>query len=71
MRRVFHADIEGKSPRPLILRVAILLGAIAFVAGHGVSMYYMRAHTGLSVGAFAGLILLVLVKHLGWFAPVF
>jgi hypothetical protein len=71
MVRVIHAGTAAMRRRPLLARIGILPGAVVLVAGHGAFLYYIRAHMGLSVGALAGLILLVLVKHLGLLAPVF
>ena len=71
MLRVIHAGTAAMRQRPLLARTVILFGAVALVAGHGAFLYYIRVHVGLSVGALAGLILLVLVKHLGLFAPAF
>lgn len=71
MLRVIHAVTAELRQRPLLARIVILFGAVALVAGHGAFLYYVRAHMGLSVGALAGLILLVLVKHLGLLAPAF
>ncbi len=71
MLRVIHAGTAAMSQRPLLARTVILFGAVVLVAGHGAFLYYVRVHTSLSVGALAGLILLVLVKHLGLLAPAF
>jgi len=71
MLRMIRAGTASMRQHPLVLRVVILLGAVVLVAGHGAFLYYMRVHIGLSVGALAGLILLVLVKHLGLLAPAF
>jgi membrane protein YdbS with pleckstrin-like domain len=71
MLRVIHAGTAAMRQHPLLARTVILFGAVVLVAGHGAFLYYVRAHVGLSVGALAGLILLVLVKHLGLLAPAF
>lgn len=71
MLRVIHAGTTAMRQRPLLARTVILLGAVALVAGHGAFLYYVRAHVGLSAEALVGLILLVLVKHLGLLAPAF
>jgi hypothetical protein len=71
MLRVIHAGSAAMRQRPLLALTVILFGAVALVAGHGAFLYYIRLHVGLSVGALAGLILLVFVKHLGLLAPAF
>jgi hypothetical protein len=71
MLRVIHAGTAAMRQRPLLARTVIFFGAVVLVAGHGAFLYYVRAHVGLSVEAFTGLILLVLVKHLGLLAPAF
>jgi len=49
----------------------VLAGAALLVAGHGVVLYYVSSHMALSVAAIAGLIAVVLAKHLGLFGPLF
>ena len=71
MPRVIHAGAVAMRQRPLLARTVILFGVVVLVAGYGAFLYYIRVHAGLSVGALAGLILLVLVKHLGLLAPAF
>ena len=71
MLRMIHAGTAAMRQRPLVARIMILFGAVVLVAGHGAFLYYVRVHMGLSVGALAGVILLVLVKHLGLLAPAF
>lgn len=69
MLRVIPAFAAAMRQRQLLVRIVIVFGAVVLVAGHGAFLYYVRVHAGLSFGALAGLILLVLVKHLGLFAP--
>lgn len=71
MLRVIHAVVSTIRQRRLLTRIVILFGAVALVAGHGAFLYYLRVHMGLSFGALGGLILLLLVKHLGLLAPAF
>ncbi len=69
--RLIHAGAVAMRQRPLLARIVIPSAAVVLAAGHGVFLYYIRGHMGLSVGAFAGVLLLVLVKHLGLLAPAF
>ena len=71
MLRVIHAGTAAMRQRPLLARTVIFFGVVVLVAGHGAFLYYVRVHVGLSVGALAGVILLVLAKHLGLLAPAF
>jgi hypothetical protein len=45
--------------------------AVALIAGHGVILYYVSSHMALSAAAIAGVIALVVVKHLGLFGPLY
>ncbi len=71
MLRVIHAGTAAMRQRPLLARTVIFFGVVVLVAGHGAFLYYVRVHVGLSVGALAGVIILVLAKHLGLLAPAF
>jgi membrane protein YdbS with pleckstrin-like domain len=39
--------------------------AIALMAGHGVVLYYVSSHVAASAAIVSGMVLLVVVKHLG------
>ncbi len=71
MQRVIQAVTTTMRQRPLLARIVILFAVIALVAGHGAFLYYIRVHLGMSLGVIAGVVLLVLVKHLGLLTPVF
>jgi len=45
--------------------------AAVLIAGHGVILYYVTSHMAVSTAAIAGVILLVLVKHLGLLGPLY
>jgi hypothetical protein len=57
-----------KGPRRLWLALAI---AVVLIAGHGVFLYYISSHMAVSAAVIAGVILLVLVKHLGLLGPLY
>lgn len=68
--RQLHEAIRrcGHLPRHTwILAVA----SIAFIAGHGVILTYALSHAALSTGVVGGLIVLVVIKHLGVLAPIY
>jgi len=44
---------------------------IALIAGHGAILTYASSFAGLSMGAAAGLIILIVIKHLGVLAPIY
>jgi len=71
MLHMIHAGTSAIRRHPLLARTVILLGAVLLVAGHGAFFYFMRAHIGLSAWAVSSAIFLLIVKHLGLFAPVF
>ena len=43
----------------------LLAGAMIVIAGHGVILYYFSSHLALSAAVITGVIVLVVVKHLG------
>jgi hypothetical protein len=49
----------------------LAIAAIALIAGHGVILTYASSYAALSTGAAAGLIVLIVIKHLGALAPVY
>jgi hypothetical protein len=71
MLRLINAGTFAIRRHPLLVRTVIFFGAVLLVAGHGAFFYFMRAHMGLSAWAVCGAILLLIVKHLGLFGPVF
>ena len=59
-----HKLIRG---RHWILAVLALL----LIAGHGFILYYASSHMALSAGIVAGVVLLVVIKHLGLLGSAF
>lgn len=53
--------MKGHRPRTLIL----LAGAVLLIAGHGFILYYASSHIAVSAAAVSGLVILVVLKHLG------
>jgi hypothetical protein len=49
----------------------LLAGAMILIAGHGVILYYFSSHLALSAGVVAGLVVLLVVKHLGLLGPLY
>jgi len=41
------------------------------VIGHGVIFYYASSHLALSAGLVSGVVLLIVIKHLGWLGPTY
>jgi hypothetical protein len=50
---------------------AVVALAVLLIAGHGVILYYASSHLALSAGLVSGVILLIVIKHLGLFGPVY
>lgn len=44
---------------------------IALLAGHGVILYYVSSHMVLSAAVLSGVILLLLLKHVGLLGPLY
>ncbi len=47
------------------------VGVVILMLGHGVVLYYVSSHVALSAAAVSGVIVLVVIKHLGWLAPLY
>jgi hypothetical protein len=53
------------------VHIWILLVAVLVVAVHGIILYLLSSHLkALSAGLFSGVIILVVIKHLGLLPPV-
>jgi membrane protein YdbS with pleckstrin-like domain len=56
--------LKGHSRLNIRLWMA-LVGVVVLIAGHGIILYYVSSYTALSAAIVSGVILLVMVKHLG------
>ena len=45
------------------------LVAIVLIAGHGIVLYFVKSHFTLSASVIGGVVLLIVIKHLGLLAP--
>jgi hypothetical protein len=54
--------------RPWMLLV--LAGVIGFIV-HAALLYYVVAHMSLSVAAVSGVVILIVIKHLGLLGPLY
>lgn len=45
--------------------------AVVLVAVHASAVYYVSSHIALSAGVLAGIVVLIVLKHLGLIAPAF
>ena len=52
------------------LWIVAVLGLL-LLAGHGFILYYASSHMVLSAGVVIGIVLLVVIKHLGLLGPAF
>ena len=64
-------DPSIKSASRLFRHVALLAFAVALVAGHGVILQLLAAHTSLSLAFGSALGGLVVIKHLGLLSAAF
>jgi hypothetical protein len=64
MNRIPHLLLRWR-PRLLLFLLAVLL------AGHGVILYYAASEVTVSAGVLLGLIVLLVIKHLGVLGPVY
>ena len=49
----------------------ILLGLIVLIAGHGVVLYYISSYKVVSASVLLGVVVLVVLKHVGVLVPFF
>ena len=49
----------------------LALLAVLLIAGHGIILYYASSHLALSVGLVSGVIVLIVIKHLGLLGPTY
>jgi high-affinity Fe2+/Pb2+ permease len=49
----------------------VLAVLAVLIAGHGIILYYASSHLALSVGFVSGVVLLIVIKHLGLLSPVY
>jgi hypothetical protein len=47
------------------------VGAVVLIAGHATILHYVLPHAALSAAVVAGVIILVVIKHLGLFGSLF
>ena len=57
--------------RPRMRPWMLLVGVIGLVAGHVALLYYGVSHTALSAALVSGVIVLIVIKHLGLLGPLY
>ncbi len=57
-------------PRMRPWMLLVLVGVIG-LAAHSVVMYYVLSHTALSAAVVSGMIVLIVLKHLGLLDPLY
>lgn len=57
--------------RLLTRSLLLSLGVVVLVAGHGIILYYVSSHMALSAAALSGVVILVIIKHLGLLRPLY
>jgi hypothetical protein len=59
--------MKGQS-RPLTRTLMLSVGVVVLIAGHGIILSYVLSYTALSAAVVAGVMMLVVITHLGWLA---
>jgi hypothetical protein len=60
-----------KGHRRLLTRTLMLsVGVVVLIAGHGIVVTYFLSHTTLPAAVVLGVMILVVIKHLGWLAAL-
>jgi len=49
----------------------LIAGTVILIAGHGFTLHYISSHLAFSSAVIAGVVGLVVVKHLGLIGPVY
>ena len=49
----------------------LVIAATLIIAGHGTMLYFVSSHLALSVPTVFGVIVLIVVKHMGLLSPLF
>lgn len=57
--------------RSLVRISLLLIAALTLVAGHGFVLYGLSSHSMLSAVAVSGLVIVVLIKHLGLLGSIY
>jgi hypothetical protein len=57
--------------RPRALAWILPVGVVILIAGHGILLYYISSHMALSAAVVSGVIILVVIKHLGLLGPLY
>jgi hypothetical protein len=52
--------------RRLTRTVMLSVGVVVLIAGHGIILSYVWSYTALSAAVVAGVLMLVVITHLGW-----
>jgi hypothetical protein len=53
-------------------RIGMLtVAALILIGAHGIIIYYFSSHLALSTAVVSGVVILVLIQHLGWLGPLF
>jgi membrane protein YdbS with pleckstrin-like domain len=61
-----------RGPSRLRARAWMLpVGALILITGHGIVLYYVSSYVALSAAVVSGVIILVVIKHLGLIAPMY
>src|ERR1700687_4289611 len=64
-------DSMKEHSRPLTRTLMLSAGVVVLIAGHGIILYYVSAHAALSAAVVSGVIILVVIKHLGLLGPLY
>jgi membrane protein YdbS with pleckstrin-like domain len=49
----------------------VVFALLVLLVGHGTILYFVSAHTALSASVISGAIVILVLKHLGLFAPLY
>jgi hypothetical protein len=49
----------------------LLPGVVILITGHAVLLYYVVSHKVVSIAVASGVIVLIVIRHLGFLAPFF
>ncbi len=66
-----NAETMTAHKRPRMRRWLLVSVGIVLLAGHSVILYYVQPHVALSAAVLSGVVVLIVIKHLGLLAPLY
>jgi membrane protein YdbS with pleckstrin-like domain len=63
--------MNGHNRLPMRHWMVLLVGAVVLISSHGVILYYVSSHPAVSAAIVSSVIVLVVLKHLGFLGGLY